>query len=216
VSAAAVALYGRGLAEAALGSPAAAYRAVADDGTRHRLPLRRWLAPARAEELELLARVSPPVLDVGCGPGRHLASLARLGVPALGIDIAPHAVALARARGGRVLRQSVFQPLPGAGRWGAALLLDGNLGIEGDPERLLRRLTGVLRPGGVVLAELEPPETASREVRLRIESGEEVSDWFPWALVSVDDIERLARAAGLRAVDAWSARGRWFAQLDVV
>jgi SAM-dependent methyltransferase len=215
VSAAAVAVYGRGLAEAAVGSRRSGCRAVADDGTRRGLPLRRWLAPSPAEELELLMRASPAVLDVGCGPGRHLASLARLGIPALGVDIAPYAVALARARGCHVLRQSVFEPLPEAGRWGTALLLDGNVGIDGDPIGLLRHLAGVLRPGGAVLIEFESPDTASREVRLRIETRHEVSDWFPWAWVSVDDAEELACAAGLQTADVWSARGRWFAQLDV-
>jgi hypothetical protein len=50
---------------------------------------------------------------------------------------------------------------------------------------------------------------------LRIETVEEVSDWFPWAWVSVDDVHPVSRAAGLEAADIWTARGRWFAQLDV-
>jgi SAM-dependent methyltransferase len=162
VSAAAVEVYGRALAEAARESRPLSPRAVADDGSRRRLPLRRWLGHVPVEESELLRRVAAPVLDVGCGPGRHLAGLARLAVPALGLDIAPHAVALARARGCRVLRRSVFDPVPDAGRWGSALLLDGNLGIEGDPIRLLRRVASLLRPGGSVLAEFEPPQATSR------------------------------------------------------
>ena len=41
-----------------------------------------------------------------------------------------------RARGAAVLRRSVFDPLPGRGTVGdAALLLDGNIGIGGDPGR---------------------------------------------------------------------------------
>ena len=39
--------------------------------------------------------------------------------------------------GGPALRRSVFDPLPGEGRWGTALLLDGNIGIGGDPRALL-------------------------------------------------------------------------------
>ncbi len=215
MSAPALEVYGRGLADAARESRTAPYRAVAEDGTRRRLPLRRWLARAPVEELELLGRAKPPVLDVGCGPGRLLAALARQGMAALGLDIAPGAVALARARGGRVLKRSVFDPVPNAGGWGSALLLDGNVGIDGDPVRLLRRLATLLRPGGSVLAEFEPPEAISREVRLRIETRDQVSDWFPWAWVSIDDVDRLSRAAGLQVSDVWSARDRWFAQLDV-
>ncbi len=215
MSAAALDLYGRGLADAARASGPSRYRAVADDGSRRRLPLRRWIGQAPVEEIELLERAAPAVLDVGCGPGRHLACLGRLGIPALGLDIAPYAVALARARGCRVLRRSVFERVPGAGSWGTALLLDGNVGIDGDPLRLLRRVASLLRPGGMVLAEFEPPQAASREVRLRIEGVDEVSEWFPWAWVSVDDAEGLSAAAGLELRGAWSSRGRWFARLGV-
>jgi SAM-dependent methyltransferase len=215
MSAPPVEIYGRGLVAATRESPAASYRAVGDDGTHRLLPFRRWLGQPRIEEIELLRRAEPPVLDVGCGPGRHLAALARLAVPGLGLDIAPHAVALARARGCRVLRRSVFQPIPDAGRWRTGLLLDGNLGIEGDPVRLLRRVAELLRPGGSVLAEFEPPQARSREVRLRIEGSHEVSDWFPWAWVSVDDVDSLSAATGYERAEVWAAGGRWFAQLHV-
>ncbi len=215
MSAAAVEIYDRALAKAAGETHSGPFRAVGDDGSRRRLPIRRWLGHAPREELDLLERAVAAVLDVGCGPGRHLAGLARLGTPALGLDIAPGAVALARARGCRVLRQSVFAPIPDSGRWGSALLLDGNLGIDGDPVKLLRRLGSVLRPGGSVLAEFEPPQAVSRELRLRIEGGDEISEWFPWAWVSIDDVQRIAPAADLEISDVWSARGRWFAQLDV-
>ena len=215
MSTTAVEVYGRTLAESVSESRPVRFRAVGDDGSRRRLPLRRWLGRIHVEELALLERASAPVLDVGCGPGRHLAGLARLGVPAVGLDIAPGAVALARARGGRVLKRSVFEAIPGEGRWGTALLLDGNVGIDGDPVRLLRRLAALLRPGGAVLAEFEPPQMESREVRIRIETPDEVSDWFPWAWVSVDDVDRISRAAALEPAEVWTARGRWFAQLDV-
>ena len=215
MSATAIDLYGRALTEAATESRAGPYRAVGDDGSRRPLPIRRWLGHAPPEEIQLLERAEPAVLDVGCGPGRHLAGLTRLGVPALGLDIAPGAVALARARGCRVLRQSVFAPIPDSGDWGSALLLDGNLGIDGDPVKLLRRVSSVLRPGGSVLAEFEPPKATSRELRLRIETGDEISEWFPWALVSIDDLHRISSAACLDIADVWSAGGRWFAQLDV-
>ena len=92
-----------------------------------------------------------PVLDVGCGPGRLVLGLAQRGTVALGVDPAPAAVALARSRGAPVLQRSVFDPLPGQGRWRTVLLADGNIGIGGDPEPAaapLRRAPGRRRHRG--------------------------------------------------------------------
>ena len=48
-------------------------------------------------------RARGPVLDVGCGPGRHVHHLARRGVLAIGIDVSRDAVRLARRRGASVI-----------------------------------------------------------------------------------------------------------------
>ncbi|MDQ6797207.1 MAG: class I SAM-dependent methyltransferase, partial [Actinomycetota bacterium] len=62
----------------------------------------RWLGPADSEDERLLDRAVGPVLDIGCGPGRHLLALARRGVEATGIDVTPAAVRVARSRGASV------------------------------------------------------------------------------------------------------------------
>src|ERR1700676_4536689 len=94
-----------------------------------RLPLApgRWHGPPTPGERVLVENVAPPVLDVGCGPGRMVAALGGRGIPALGVDPAPAAVALTRRRGAPALQRSVFDRLPGEGRWGTVLLLDGNI-----------------------------------------------------------------------------------------
>ena len=130
---------------------------VYEDGLRLPLELERWLGDPDPVDRELVGRVLPPVLDVGCGPGRHVVALAAAGIPALGLDVAPSAVHLARTRGACVLERSVFDRVPGAGRWATALLLDGNAGIGGDPEALLGRLGTLVRPGGRILIEVEEP-----------------------------------------------------------
>src|SRR5262245_10811783 len=99
------------------------------DGDLVLLPLERWQAPPGPAEQPGLARAHGPVLDIGCGPGRHTRALASRGVMALGIDTSPSAVASARQSGCPVLRRSVFDRLPREGRWGSALLIDGNIGI---------------------------------------------------------------------------------------
>ncbi len=186
--------------------------AVGDDGSRRRLPIERWLQRAPDDEEQLLRRASGPVLDIGCGAGRHVVALRRRGVEAVGVEISAGAAAIARERGAVVIAGSVFD-LSEREEWNTALLLDGNIGIGGDPERLLTRVAELLRPGGSVLVELEPPLAETRTLRLRLEGPSDVSDWIPWAWVGADAIEPLAATVGLRMDDLWSTRQRWFASL---
>ncbi len=205
-----LALYGAGLA-----GEAGELWACRPDGTRARLPLDRWLGPLTAADDDVLDRALAPVLDIGCGPGRHVLALARRGLVALGIDVSPAAVAHARSRGAHAIEGSVFDGLPNAGSWGSALLLDGNVGIGGRPTLLLRRLAQVVAPGGRVLVELEPPGVPTRRERLRLESDDAASAWFRWAHVGVDGISAVAASAGLAVRETWERTGRWFAVLDV-
>jgi SAM-dependent methyltransferase len=175
------------------------------------LHVARWFGAPSVAEHEVLAHALPPVLDVGCGPARHTLALAARGVEALGLDISPSAVRAARRRGARVLHGDVFADVPGRGTWGTALLLDGNIGIGGDPARLLVRIRELLHPHGRALVELGAPRTGTEAFVARIEGS---SSWFPWATVAADDIAPLALGAGLRSGRPWSAEGRWFARLD--
>lgn len=121
------------------------------------LPIARWWSDPMIADERVLDLAVAPVLDLGCGPGRHTAALTRRGLHTIGIDSSLPAVVAARARGIAVLHRSVFDRLSDEGRWGTALLLDGNIGIGGDPVRLLRRTRTLLRDGGRVLVEAEGP-----------------------------------------------------------
>ena len=182
-------------------------------GATRPVPLDVWLGPAGPVDERVLARARGPVLDVGCGPGRHVHALARRGVLAVGIDVSPAAVALARRRGAMVLEASIFDRIPGVGAWRTALVLDGNIGIGGHPDALLARLAALLAPGGAVLTELDPPGYGIVRERVRLEEGDAASDWFAWARVGADAVDGPARAAGLRAVARWCDDGRWFTEL---
>ncbi|MBV8297722.1 MAG: class I SAM-dependent methyltransferase [Acidimicrobiia bacterium] len=173
----------------------------------------RWHRPASPAEREFLARLVGPVLDVGCGPGRVLDALSRRRVAVLGVDPSPGAVALARRRGGAVLQRSVFDPIPGTGRWETVLLLDGNIGIGGDPRRLLRRCAELVRPGGAVVIEVEPPGTGWRSCQARLERDGEASPWFNWAVVGCDRVGELAAAALLEVRQVIRVEHRWIASL---
>ena len=200
-------LYERGLAS---------QRLWARDGNGERIPLpvSDWTALSVAGDASLVARCSGPVLDVGCGPGRLVRALRRRGVEALGIDISARAVARARKIGASALRCSVFGSVPRSGSWRCAILADGNIGIGGDPQQLLRTIGRLLGPTGTVLAEVAAPQTATivRELRLEDELGR-LSEPFPWADVSGADIAGIADACGFDVAERWTSSGRWFVTL---
>ena len=190
------------------------------DGRTLPLDVERWQGPARGADESMLGRVTGSALDIGCGPGRLVAALAARGVAALGIDIAPAAVGLTRRAGGQALQLSVFDDIPRAGQWDVAVLADGNIGIGGDPLRLLRRAAELLSPTGRVLVELDPPHSGARSDQVRLEDAEgNAGAWFRWAHVAADAIGPLAAKAGLRVLEEWTAPdqptpiSRWFAAL---
>lgn len=182
------------------------------DGTLD-APCGRWFGEAAAPDLSVIERARSPALDVGCGPGRHVVALAEHGVSAMGIDVTPSALDAARWRGAPVLERSVFDRVPGAGRWASALLLDGNIGLGGDPIALLRRVASLVRPDGVLLVELDSPGTTATARHVRFEIDGSTGPWFSLATVAADHLDDVSRRADLVTTERWVVGGRWFASL---
>jgi len=201
----AIALY-----EEALGEQAAALVLRTADGRGLPLQVSRWCGPPDAVDEELLRQCRGPVLDVGCGPGRLTLALTLRGVPALGVDISRAAVARVREAGAPALHRSVFDPLPGHGRWATVLLADGNIGIGGLPARLLYRCGQLLAPGGQILVEAEPGDVDERlTARLEHPDGRLGPD-FPWARMGVPALLEAAAEAGLLVTGQWKYGDRAF------
>ena len=166
-----------------------------DDGRVQRLPVRSWLGGRRCDrnfDHAVVSLCDGPTIDLGCGPGRLVAHLVQRGVPALGVDQSATAVELARRSGAPALRRDVFAPLPGTGRWRTVLLADGNVGLGGDPWRILRRAGDLLCRGGRCVAEFDSAVDGVHAEWVRLESSRTIGPWFRWASVGVDCVSGLA------------------------
>ncbi|MEU0967309.1 methyltransferase domain-containing protein [Streptomyces sp. NPDC005917] len=183
------------------------------DGRRIRMPVHRWHERPTMADRTVLERCIGPVLDVGCGPGRMCRTLLSRGVFALGVDIAPRAVALTTALGGLALCRSVFDQLPAERVWQTVLLIDGNIGIGGDPHGLLRRCGGLVAPTGRLVVEVDPDDVeelcTARFEDLQGQSG----PFFPWARLGRRALQGIAAGLDLSVTDQWTSGHRCFATL---
>jgi len=118
-----------------------------------------WYAGQRAIAMALLEPAlrasavagSLRLLDAGCGTGFNLVHLARLG-RAVGVDLAPEAIAFCRERGVRAVRASLPRlPFPDA-CFDAVTSFDViyHAWVE-DDRAAVAEMARVLRPGGVML-----------------------------------------------------------------
>lgn len=198
-----------------------------DDGEVRPLPAHRWMNPAdrpahdsdgeRASDEafdEAVAQMcSGPTIELGCGPARLVARLVQRGIPALGIDRSATAIRLASLGGAPALLGDVFEPLPGTGRWQTVLLVDGNVGLGGDPRRILGRAAELLGRGGRCVAEFDTRAIGIQGRWVRLESGRDVGPWFRWASVGVDSAASLAAQVGLTLTGVRMIDGRVIATL---
>jgi hypothetical protein len=130
----------------------------------------------------------------------------------LGIDVVPEAIWQTRDRGVAAILRDVFEGVPAEGRWQTVLLADGNLGIGGDPVRLLRRIGQLLAFEGQVVADVAPPGTGLRSGEVRLTAGGLTSRPFPWSVVGADAIDQVAFEAGFRA-ETHQLGDRWVSVL---
>ncbi|HEX4787014.1 MAG TPA: methyltransferase domain-containing protein [Actinospica sp.] len=203
-----------------LSGPAEPVTLHGEDGLVIRLEVGKYAAGADAVDRCLLDLCTGPTLDIGCGPGRIAAELARRGVPALGIDVTPVALLLARASGATVLGRSIFDRLPAEGRWSHALLIDGNIGISGDPATLLARIKALLCPAGATLiVEVTAHETDERH-HLRAQRADAAPGLpapgppIPWARIGRGALVALAEPLGYCATGDLLLGGRRFVELS--
>ena len=176
----------------------------------------RWATGADDVDKLVVSRCRPPVLDVGCGPGRMVQALNEAGVAALGVDMSAEAVRATRARGALAVRARLADRLPAEGRWGTVLLMDGNIGIGGDVDAVLRRCRELLTAGGRVVAEVDGSPTRSDTRRVRLtEAATGRSADLDWTRMGTEPVKALASRLDLLLTEEWAAGGRVFLALQV-
>ena len=185
--------------------------------------------PARtAVEVACLRRVLPlpefrTVLDVACGPGRHLRALGERGYRVTGIDADPAVVAEARAAG-LDARVGDMRTLEAATTgFDAVICMWASFGwfAAETNEAVLRQLVERLRPGGRLVLdvyhrgffEARQGETDNRGVheRKRVRDGRlrtellypgGATDVFEWQLYTPEELAALARRHGAECLVA--------------
>lgn len=171
------------------------------------------------------------VLDVGCGPGHLARGLARRGCRVTGVDRGWRLIRIARAWAARDGVSVAFERAPGHelpfpdAAFDLALATSVIYFVEG-PERVLREMVRVTRPGGAV-ATLDPHASMSvSAMRAYCERGglnsRDTRKLVAWAMASEENVRfeetqlrALLAGAGLSQVHlerrlggmVWFARG---------
>ncbi len=154
------------------------------------------------------------VLDSGCGTGEHALLAASRGADVIGIDVAPTAIARARAKAadrGLSVRFEVADALDlGRLRLHVDTVIDsGVFHVFGDEERAryVASLAAVLRPGGscylMCFSDRQPGDWGPRRVR-----AEELHSAFRdgWAVESISaDTFEINPIGGTTQAQAWLA-----------
>ena len=168
-------------------------------------------------EREILRDVDGPVLDLGCGAGRHAFFLQEHGHRVVGVDNSPGAVEVCTRRGLADVRLADLRSPPDDERWGAVLLMCGNFGLAGgwdESRELFSRLRELCRPGAVLVADSvdptqndDPQSVAYREAKrtpgrhegevgLRLRFGERITPFWNLLNLPPSDVEPLVAGTG--------------------
>ena len=156
--------------------------------------LERALLGAFAERI--LAGGNVAVADVGCGPGRHTATLCELGLDAFGIDLAPGMVEVARREHPGVPFEvgSMFDLGRPDGSLGGVFAAYSIIHVPLELRaRVFAEFFRVLAPGGLVMLIFQVGDDRGRREEFQ---GHRIA--IDWYRQQPDDVAALLRDAGFK------------------
>lgn len=161
----------------------------------------------RLSQVESLVHLIEPssldlLLDVACGPGRLLANFARFVRLAVGVDLTPEMLAVARSRHpeqhGRPIRLVLGEGerLPFLDETFTVVTTTLAIHHYADPPRVLRQMVRVCQPGGKIAISdtVGSPDDSKRALQNQIER---LRDPSHVELLSGDRLDRLLTSLGL-------------------
>lgn len=185
-------------------------------------------------ERELIERARGPVLDLGCGGGRHAVPLAERGERVVGIDTSAAAVQICRDRGVDARQCSVYE-LDGVGSGYTSFLLGGqNVGLLSDVKtgrRLLADLAAIAAPGAKILGTTADPHLSKNPAhrayaernlatgrmagqdRCRLRYDDVATEWFDYLYLSADELRELVEGTEWTLHDTLSDGPMYLAEL---
>jgi len=196
------------------------FKIIRDDGLEEEDSLAGYFTGFERvqHERQAMDYVKGRVLDIGCGAGRVALWLQLRGFEVMGIDVSATAIEVCRLRG---LRNCLVMPVEKlnfpAASFDTVLAMGNNLGLAGTVPgtiELLRKLhVMTTREGRIIGSGRDPSKTDNPahlayhelnrkagkpigQVRLQVRFGEEASDWFNLLLVSIPEVDEIAKNAG--------------------
>lgn len=187
-----------------------------DDGYTDEMSVAGYFGPFEGWapiEKQAIGLARGRVLDIGCGPGRHLLHLQEKGHEVVGIDNSPKAIDIVRKRGAKDARVVELDEIgPELGVFDTVLMFGNNFGLVGDPpgaKRFLQTLDKMTSPNALLLGVLTDPYDTdnpahlayhqrnrdagrmSGQARIRAICKDSVGPWINLLFLSRDELTSL-------------------------
>jgi SAM-dependent methyltransferase len=212
---------GRALSDYHQGEMNASLTLCRDDGFKSELPISVFFSELKEfprMEKTALDMCRGKILDVGAGAGRHSLELQNRGFDVHAIDVCPEAVEIMKKRGVKKADKVDVYSMENQS-FDFILLLMHGIGIaetENNAGFFLRKLAGLLKPGGqILLNSLDVRKTKEPihlqyqqsliangkyrgDITLRLEYKGESAPWYQWLQLDPDMLGACCEKIGLK------------------